>query len=133
MPVVQSPQGAVLEDLNADGIPDLVTVSFIANEVQGVLPGVVSALLGLGDGTFVLVQEITVGTGALSLAAGHLNGDRFLDVLTANSHSHDVSVLLGQGDGRFVAGQTIPVDLGAGSGPSAVAVADLSGDGVPIS
>src|SRR5262249_27498574 len=41
--------------------------------------------------------------------------------------SSDVSVLLGQGDGTFQPGQLLTV----GTSPSAVAVADLNGDGHP--
>ena len=68
---------------------------------RGSYPGWYLVLWGQGDGTFVLVQEITVGIGAFGLAAGHLNDDQFLDVVTANSQGNDLSVLLGQGDGRF--------------------------------
>jgi hypothetical protein len=59
------------------------------------------------------------------LALGDLNGDRSVDVVTANSRANTVSVLLGQGDGSLAGRQDFPT----AENPVSVALADLNGDG----
>src|SRR5207249_2010363 len=54
-----------------------------------------------------------------------VNGDGKNDLLVANRSNITVGVLLGNGDGTFAAMQTFTT----GSGPYAVAVADVNGDG----
>jgi FG-GAP-like repeat len=61
----------------------------------------VSVLLGRGDGTFQAPLTLPVGSGPFSLTAGDFNHDGHLDLVAANSGSHDVSILLGRGDGTF--------------------------------
>lgn len=83
----------VVEDLNLDGHPDLVTV----NEFDGQ----VSVVLNNGDKMFQDEQTFDVGEGPGALAAGDVNGDGHLDLIVGNRHSYDVSILLGNGDGTF--------------------------------
>jgi hypothetical protein len=110
-------------DLNGDGIPDLIAASYY---------GTVSVLLGNGDGTFQPQQSFNAGGEPTSVAVADLNGDGIPDIITANRGSYGrgvgtVSVLPGNGDGTFRDQQIIPVGLN----PSAVAVADMNGDGIP--
>jgi hypothetical protein len=114
--------GLVAADLNGDGIPDLA--------VSG--GDSVSVLLGTGDGTLDSTQgPFAVGSNPVRIAAGDLDNDGRLDLVTANrgpahSPANTLSVLLGIGGGAFARGP----DLVARSGPEDVAVADLDGDGV---
>jgi len=102
-----------------DGFLDLVTASFNSDDV--------SVLLGAGDGTFGAVATFAAGIGVTpySVAIDDLDGDGFLDLVTANFFSDDVSVLLGAGDGTFGAAAT----FAAGDGSTSVAIDDLDGDG----
>ncbi len=70
-------------------------------------------------------QRYTVGIYPFSVAVADVNGDGWLDVLTANHGSADVSVLLGNGEGAFPTQQRFAV----GAAPYSVAVADVNGDG----
>lgn len=71
------------------------------------------------------------GTCPLDVALADVNRDGHPDVITANNASDDVSVLAGDGAGGFQpAAAFSPFDVG-GSGPTAVAVADLNHDGRP--
>ena len=105
-------------DLDGNGQPDIVTANDGDNTV--------SVLLGNGDGTFQPAQPLPWAVSrmrwrwrtwamATSTSSPPTSGD------------NTVSVLLGNGDGTFQPAQSIAV----GSGPNAVAVADVNGDGQP--
>jgi len=108
-------------DLKGDGKLDLLVAT-----------GDVDVLLGNGDGTFQPAQVITSDTsGAISIAAADVNGDGKLDLVVANFADlppGTVSVFLGNSDGTFQSPQTF--DSG-GIYLTAVAVADVNGDGKP--
>ena len=65
------------------------------------------------------------------MAVADLTGDGIPDIVAVNNGggtgTGTVSVLLGNGDGTFQSQQTYAV----GKEPTAVAVADLNGDGIP--
>jgi hypothetical protein len=64
-------------------------------------------------------------SGASALAAGDLNGDGSLDLVTANTSTNNISVLLGDGKGNFSPAKLFPV----GGEPKAIALADFNRDG----
>jgi hypothetical protein len=119
-----SPAFVAVADVNGDHHPDIVTAS----------PGsihVVSVLLGNGNGTFQAAQLFPTGSMPDAIAVADVNGDGHPDLITANNSGrpYTVSVLLGNGDGTFGAAQNFAV----GYHPTSVAVADVNGDGIPIS
>ncbi len=105
-------------DLNGDGKVDLA----VANST-----GLVSVLLGNGDGTFQGAVNYPAGAGSNYVAVGDFNSDGKVDLAVSNPRDNNVSVLLGNGDGGFRAA----VNYAAGSGPASVAVGDFDGDGRP--
>jgi hypothetical protein len=77
---------------------------------------------------FVSAPNFPVGAGPTAVAVGDFNGDGIPDAVVTNyGHfgSSTISILLGTGKGGFKAAQTMSVS----SGPSAIAAADLNGDG----
>ncbi len=127
-------------DVNGDGKLDLLVADTCAtSDCSG--PGMVSALLGNGDGTFQpAVLYPSGGNQASALALVDVNADGKPDLIVLNycvsgcmnlpsgNPSSFVSVLLGNGDGTFQG----PVNYGTGgSGPAALVVADVNGDGKP--
>jgi hypothetical protein len=113
-------------DFNGDGKLDIA----VTGGGYGPSPGqVVTILLGNGDGTFRLAQNSTFPTGSnpWAIVAADFNGDGKLDLAIANQDDSTVTILLGNGDGTFTPATGSPVAVG--SGPYALAVADLNSDG----
>ncbi|MGD0179230.1 MAG: FG-GAP-like repeat-containing protein [Terriglobales bacterium] len=124
-------------DVNGDGKPDIV----VTNELNSKYQGVVSVLLGNGDGTFqAAVPYYSGGYCADSVAIADVNGDGKPDLVVANSSENGnqgctsgiavgaVGVLLGNGDGTFQEAVTYSAVL---QGSNSVAVVDVNGDGKP--
>jgi hypothetical protein len=129
-------QSVAIADLNGDGKADLVVANCSAGIGCGSgLGGIVSVLLGSGDGTFQApISYSSGGFDASSVVIGDANGDGKPDILVANgADSGDggnstVGVLVGNGDGTFQPA----VSYGSGGFEAySVALADLNGDGKP--
>jgi FG-GAP-like repeat len=103
---------SVTGDFNGDGKLDLAVCSF----------GVVSIMLGNGNGTFTPSPSLKVGSDAYSIATGDFNGDGKLDIVVPADNS--ISVLLGNGDGTFTPAPSVTI----GSSLYNVGVGDLNGD-----
>ena len=74
--------------------------------------------------TFLGRPTSAIGNYPLSVAAGDVNGDSHIDLVTANFSDNNVSVLLGDGAGGFGAAQNYAV----GSLPISVVLADFNHD-----
>ncbi len=138
----QTATSIAVADVNGDGKPDLL----VANECTSSsnCNGIVSVLLGNGDGTFKAAAPYNSGGyQARSVAVADMNGDGKLDLVVAhdcasssNCTNAVIGVLLGNGDGTFRA-PVIATGLGpipTYTGPVAItsdqlAIADFDGDG----
>jgi hypothetical protein len=116
-------------DVNGDGKVDVIA----ANQEGGNGRGLLSVLLGNGDGSFQPIGFYdSGGFEALSVAVADINGDGKPDLAVANlcnikSHCTGgvVAVLSGNGDGTFQTPVSIPIT----NGVYAVAAEDVNGDG----
>jgi FG-GAP-like repeat/Domain of unknown function DUF11 len=122
-----------LADMNGDGHLDLVAGTILTEYGLGPAAGnLVSVLPGdghgnLGEATLYRGDESLVG-----MALADLNGDGYLDILSANQDSDTASVYINDGRGGF--GAPTGSALGYGTGTlnpltSNVLLTDLNGDG----
>jgi len=120
-------------DMNGDGKPDLVVANECTPTNCSLLSGtgLVSVLLGNGDGTFQSAVTYNAGGNAYSVAVGDLNGDGKLDVAVLSYEGcsfcgPEVGVLLNNGDGTL---QTVVLYNSGGTFPTSMTLADVNGDG----
>ena len=113
--------GGGLADFDRDGWLDIAGVCEDSQDVRMFLNQ------GDGRGFFDPFLPTTYSTGTQPSPNEHadLNGDGFLDMVTANTGGTNVSVLLGNGDGTF----DPRTDYTVGSGPHGLALLDVDGDG----
>jgi hypothetical protein len=118
-----NPFDLTVADLNADGLADLISADTRSHSV--------TVLCGDGRGGFQRTPQSLVMVGGAfprRVLAGDFNGDRFLDLSTANE-AGNISLLAGDGRGGLV-----PVPASPFFEPGAVhglAWGDLDGDGRP--
>ena len=125
--VGNEPESIVAADVNGDGYPDLIEANYKSYDL--------SVLLGNGDGSFQPKSPFTyLGGYPVAIAVADLNGDGKPDLVASslgnNTVRPTVRVLLGNGDGSFQTAdpsRTFDVD----PGPESIAVADITGDGIP--
>jgi hypothetical protein len=102
-------------------------VGFVPVQFSGFesITGLTPVLNG-GTNAFSSPTSYEVGTTPRGIATGDLNGDGFIDMVTANAASNTISILLGTGDGTFLN----PVSRSSGGlKPVALTLGDFNGDG----
>lgn len=103
-------------DLDADGLPELVTAN---GSSASILPG-------LAGGNWGAPQHLATGRDNRALALADLDRDGKLDALLCSYDGATASVLLGNGRGRLGGGKFVPT----GFTPARLAFADFDFDGI---
>src|SRR5687768_14292560 len=77
--------------------------------------------------SFKARRDISVKHYPSSIAAGDLDRDGQIDLVTANHGSGNISIFYGNAEGSYAG----PIDISAGAGPAALALADFNRDDRP--
>jgi FG-GAP-like repeat/FG-GAP repeat len=114
-----NPAALAVADFNNDGKLDLAVAESGA--------GVVTILLGKGNGTFTVNGTVAVGSSPTSVAVADFNNDGKMDLATVSGGFGHLDINLGHGDGTFDA----PVNYTTGFVAKTVVVGDFNGDHQP--
>jgi hypothetical protein len=128
------PQGkiAIVGDLNGDGHADLVFASEFAHPPRGL--GLITVLLGNGDGTFGSAHSYgTKGEFTDSVAIADINLDGIPDLIVSSAYTNfsnnnegRIDLFIGNGDGTF---QPSKAYASGGNAAEAVLAGDFNRDG----
>ena len=113
------PSGVAIADVSGDQKNDIV----VANAGSGN----VSVLINNGAGAFPTITNFAAGMTPGFVTLADLNSDGLADIIVRDNGLANVDVLLNKGGGMFDVAMAFPVDAGATG--SAVAAADVDGDG----
>ncbi|HEX4750130.1 MAG TPA: FG-GAP-like repeat-containing protein [Bryobacteraceae bacterium] len=119
---LNGPVVVAVGDVNGDGIPDLV----LGISSQGGTPASgLTALAGVGDGTFGYESEPYPLAGVDALTLADLNGDGLLDVVGLDYGGGYVYVLLNGGEGSIGSVMSYPIQ----PSPYSLTIGDFNNDG----
>jgi probable HAF family extracellular repeat protein len=121
-----APLSVVAADFNGDGKLDLAVADSCGTSTPCGRPGLVSILLGNGDGTFQPHVDYPAGSFPYTIVAGDFNGDGKLDVAVSDLDSFQVTILAGVGDGTFQPSSV----LSTSGSPVGLLAADFNRDGL---
>lgn len=123
-PVGTYPQAVIAADVNRDGSMDLIC----ANSGFLTAGSTITIFTNNGTGVFASNATLNVGSRPVSLAAADVNGDGFVDLISANQQDGTLTVLLNDGTGNFSPAASSPVSVG--NSPESVIAVDVKKTGV---
>ncbi len=128
---ISLPTTVAIEDLDGDGKPELVVTNSYGNTVS-VLKN--KSTVGSIDNTsFAASVDFTTGLGPTYVAISDVDGDGKPDLVIADYNANTVSILRNTTvtDSINLNSFAAKVDFAVGTGPHALAIGDLNGDGKP--
>lgn len=131
--MVTDPRSVAISDLNGDGRPDIVCANgglgTACSWSDRLIVFLQDAAGGFGPGPSVVLGDSETTAEPCSVVAADLNGDGWLDLVSANAQSDNVAIFLQQEPGVFHSSPDEVLGASAIRAPRDVAAADLNGDG----
>ena len=130
---MSNPEALATGDFNQDGKLDLAV--FQRGDPNALTPGVISILLGKGDGGFQDTKTLVLTSTAVEMAIADFNLDKKSDIAVSDfdpgTTSESIDIFLGKGDGTFQSAKQTSVPGGGSLANAAFTAADISGEGKP--
>jgi hypothetical protein len=120
--------GVVAGDFNGDGFADVVALSTVSPATSANHSSALKSYLTTGAGVFASPVLTLAGDNPLYLASADLNGDGFMDVVSASFNDGALAVFI---NSQSTPGTFNPAVFLNSAGASQVAIADMTGDGLP--
>lgn len=116
------PTDAVAADFNDDGRPDIAVVAQTGTLLR--------VYLGEGRGV-TAITSVALPVAPSSIAAGDVDGDGDTDLVIGNDDASSITIAVNDGNATFTVGNSSSTVAGGGGlNPHAVAIGDVSGDGI---
>jgi len=125
-PCGDGPFNLAIDDVNADGKPDLAIVNSPGSMAEGKGKNGMTVLLGDGTGKFSTMKGSAFEAGKIPnrIATGDINGDGVKDIVTSEPDNDKIYLFLMNKNGSMMSTSSIT----AGNFPKGIAIADLNGD-----
>jgi hypothetical protein len=126
-PCGDNPFGIAINDINADGKPDLAIINSPGSMAEGKGKNGLTVLLGDGTGKFITMKGSPYEAGKIPnrVGIGDVNGDGVNDIVTSDNDSNKIYLFLMSRNGSMLSQSVIIV----GNHPKGIAIADLNGNG----
>ena len=125
------PTAVAIGDIDGDGKPDLAVTNSFTNTVS-ILKNI-SSVGSITSSSFAAAVDYKTGLGPTSVAIGDIDGDGKPDLVIADYNAKTISVLRNKASVNVIDTNSLAakVDFATGTGPYALAIGDLNGDGKP--
>jgi hypothetical protein len=124
------PNGIALGDFDGDGKPDVATPNNYSTAGSLASISILRNTSSNGSVSFASKSDITTGVLTYAIAAGDLNGDGKIDLISSSIVDKTISIFKNISSVAAIAFDT-KIDFATGENPYSIAVSDIDNDGKP--